>query len=208
MVKQRYISLAICLLLVVETALCAPKDELPIDLASLGGCSFQINVKVSNKAQSLGFETKELETKLRSILYRHGIAPKEDETCYLCLSLSMMKPKDTELVAWLCSLKFHQPVARFKPAFWTGHAPTWNRESYGFVGLEKVTSIDNLIKEFVTEFSVDYLRANTHFVAKVEVSPPTSGDGVVWTDTPTHKIKSKFIGGKLVKQWKFKKGKN
>ena len=207
MVIYRGIILAVCLLLVAGTALCAPKEELPIDLASLGGCSFQINVKVSNKAQSYGFEAKKLETKLRSILYRHGIAPKEDETSYLCLSLSMMKPKDAELVAWLCSLKFQQPVARFKPAFWTGHAPTWNRESYGFVGLEKVSSIDKLIKEFATEFAVDYLRANTHFIDNVEVSPPASGEGIVWTDTPTHKIKSKFKGGKLVKEWKFKKGK-
>ena len=132
--RLTWLTLALVVTLLAPNSWAAEKDELPIDVASLGGCSFQLNVKVSEKAQKFGFNSKKVETKLRSVLYRHGVAPKEGKTSYLCLSLAMIKPEGKELVAWICSLQFHQPVARFKPAFWTGHAPTWKRESYGFVG--------------------------------------------------------------------------
>ena len=189
------------------TTLKAQENKLPLEVSSLSGRPFQLNVAISERAKNLGFKAKKIETKLLSLLFRHGVDVREGKTSYLCLNLGLMKPEAYDNVAWSCTLRFHQPVARFEPEFWTGHAATWQRESYGLVDPKDLKSVEKVIEEFATEFAVDYLKANPEKVKTVKPDDdgPKGTTGTFWTETKTHKIKTKYLNGKIVKQWKFKK---
>jgi len=183
---------AVCLFVTAAGA-----ADLPNDVASLRGRPFKVEVTVSDRAAGLGMHARSFTTRLSSLLLRHGVAPDDEADSHLWLSLGALSSADERTVAWKLSLRFLQPLARFEPEQWTGHAPTWERESYGLVGVDKLSSLGDVIDEFAAEFAVDWRRAQTR----------TEGDGtkVVWQETATDKIKIKYVDGNEVGRWTFPK---
>lgn len=187
------------------------------EIASLREVPFELVIENLERGEGVwGLTESKIRLATLSVLYRHGITPAAESHGYLYLSVNSLA-YISSAENWVeapvgITLGFKRPLMTqpLDPAPWNGVGETWRTAIILMAGKEVFSSyVIRIVEDLVQAFAVDYLTANPKLVRPSPGLPaPAESEAessIQWKETPTHRIKIKYLGGMEVGRWEFRK---